>query len=718
MLTYIIILLLTVGTTLTILIVSIRRPNTSGLISLIVFALSIIMWITAYTLLLTGVPPTGFFWLGFTKLCGTITTTAFFTFALEYTKRQHLLTWFSVSLLAVEPAFIQILLWTDQLHSKYSTGYAMDATETIQAGSLWFWIDAIYSNSLVLIAIFLFIQTFIRKSGQYRLQSGTILAGAFIPILIKMINLVGLTIIYNYDLTPIAFSIAGLFFTYGLFHYYQLEFSAVERDIVVEKMKDGWVVLDMQNRIVDLNPAAEALIGLDRNKIYGQSAENILSDWQNVIKCDRNIKELVINKSVKNREGWRYLNIGSSPLTDQSGHFIGQVLVLRDITEHKMADEARQQSHAKLLNLLRAIFSTASQTLNLEDFLTESIQQLVYSFHSQSGVIFFLDEHGDESDKHSLSIASHYGLSTQDMDILSSLNVKNNLVAWVQEFYEPQSIPDISADPRFSKVMQQISHRALLISPVDVEDRVLGVICLLREVGLVYRRDEIINMAAISKEIGTYIQGNRQRQSVIALAERQRLVRDLHDSISQNLYGVVALTEAAKAGLEVKSLESQADFLSHIGETARLAVKEMRLFLHELQPVDLVHEGLVPALHQRLEAVEGRSDVKAVLITNYNGSLPLKTEVMLYYITQEALNNVLRHSHAKSVTVRLKQTTMNVTLEIEDFGCGFDITQVGNVGMGIRNMRERASLAGGTFMITSTPGKGTKITVTLQRDGR
>ena len=717
MLTYIIILLLTLGTTLTILIVSIRRPTTSGLISLIVFALSIIIWITAYTLLLTGVPPTGFFWLGFTKLCGTITTTAFFTFALEYTNRRHLLTWFSISLLAVEPAFTQILLWTDRLHSQYSTGYAMDAIETIRAGSLWFWIDAIYSNSLVLIAIFLFIQTFIRKSGQYRLQSVTILAGAFIPILIKMINLVGLTIIYNYDLTPIAFSIAGLFFTYGLFHYYQLEFSTVERDIVVEKMKDGWIILDMQNRIVDLNPAAEALIGLSRNKIYGQSAENILSDWQNVIKRDGNIKELVINKSVKNRDGWRYLNIGSSPLTDQSGHFIGQVLVLRDITEHKMADEARQQSHVKLLNLLHAISNAASQTLNLEDFLTESIQQLVYAFHSQSGVIFLLDEHGSESDKHSISIASHYGLSTRDMDILSSLDVTNNLVAWIQEIHDPQSIPDINADHRLSGVMQRLSHKALLVSPMFVEDQVQGVICLFGEIGLVFRRNEIINMAAISEEIGTYIQGNRQRQTVIALAERQRLVRDLHDSISHNLYGVVALTEAAQAGLEARSIESQAEVLSRIGETARLAVKEMRLFLHELQPADLVHEGLVPALHQRLEAVEGRSNVKALLITNYNGSLPLRKEVMLYYITQEALNNVLRHSHAKSVTIRLKQTKGNIILEIEDFGCGFDPTQVSNEGMGLRNMRERASLAGGKFKVISTPGKGTKVIVTIQRDG-
>lgn len=714
MLTYIIILLLTLGTTLTILIVSIRRPTTSGLISLIVFALSIIIWITAYTLLLTGVPPTGFFWLGFTKLCGTITTTAFFTFALEYTNRRHLLTWFSISLLAVEPAFTQILLWTDRLHSQYSTGYAMDAIETIRAGSLWFWIDAIYSNSLVLIAIFLFIQTFIRKSGQYRLQSVTILAGAFILILIKMINLVGLTIIYNYDLTPIAFSIAGLFFTYGLFHHYQLEFSTVGRDIVVEKMKDGWIILDMQNRIVDLNPAAEALIGLSRNMIYGQSAEKILSDWQNVIKRDGNIKELVINKSVKNRDGWRYLNIGSSPLTDQSGHYIGQVLVLRDITEHRKADEARRQSYDKLLSQLRAISNAASQTLNLRDFLAASIHQLVYSFHSQSGVIFLLDEHGNESGMRGLAMTAHHGLTAQAIDSMSSLQSSNNLVAWILEHKEPQLIPDLSSALRVPEFMKQLGHATLLSVPILTEDQVLGVICLLRKEESAYRRDEIINMTIISEEIATFIQGDRQRQSVIALAERQRLVRDLHDSISHNLYGVVALTEAAQAGLEARSIESQAEVLSRIGETARLAVKEMRLFLHELQPADLVHEGLVPALHQRLEAVEGRSNVKALLITNYNGSLPLRKEVMLYYITQEALNNVLRHSHAKSVTIRLKQTKGNIILEIEDFGCGFDPTQVSNEGMGLRNMRERASLAGGKFEVISTPGKGTKVIVTIE----
>jgi signal transduction histidine kinase len=116
-----------------------------------------------------------------------------------------------------------------------------------------------------------------------------------------------------------------------------------------------------------------------------------------------------------------------------------------------------------------------------------------------------------------------------------------------------------------------------------------------------------------------------------------------------------------------------------------------------------------------LEAVEGRSNVKAVLITDYDGSLPLRKEVMVYYIVQEALNNVLRHSQAKSVTVKLKQKKGNVILEIEDFGCGFDPAQIGNEGMGLRNMRERATLAGGKFEVISSPGKGTRVIVAIQR---
>ena len=91
----------------------------------------------------------------------------------------------------------------------------------------------------------------------------------------------------------------------------------------------------------------------------------------------------------------------------------------------------------------------------------------------------------------------------------------------------------------------------------------------------------------------------------------------------------------------------------------------------------------------------------------------------LYYISQEALNNVLRHAGAESVVVRLKQKRVNVNFEIEDDGRGFDVKKANaSDGMGLKNMRERTALIGGKFKLHSVPGKGTKITVTVPKDSK
>jgi len=254
------------------------------------------------------------------------------------------------------------------------------------------------------------------------------------------------------------------------------------------------------------------------------------------------------------------------------------------------------------------------------------------------------------------------------------------------------------------------------LTPITVQSQILGIIGLARNESPAYNEDEVARLNVVADEIATFIHSDRQRQLSIALAERQRLVRDLHDSTTQKLYGLLTLTEAAQAGIEMGSPEQLKPILSRIGETARQALKEMRLFLYELQPVDLERDGLVSILNQRLTAVEGRADVKARLLTDETISLPLDKEVALYFIAQEALNNVLKHAKAKSVTVRLKQTKSNVKLEIEDDGNGFAPKKDDAGGMGMRNMRERASQVGGKISISSIPGKGTKISATVSKD--
>jgi len=256
----------------------------------------------------------------------------------------------------------------------------------------------------------------------------------------------------------------------------------------------------------------------------------------------------------------------------------------------------------------------------------------------------------------------------------------------------------------------------MLIIPMAIDGHLVGIIGLARKEEPSFSADEITRMNIVADEIAAYVYTNRQRQLAIAVEERQRLVRDLHDSVTQKLYGLVALTEAAQAGLEANSEFQPKQVLSRIGVYARQALKEMRLFLYELQPIDLEHEGLVAALHQRLAAVEGRSDIKAGLIADETISLSLEKQIALYFITQEALNNILRHADAKSVTVRLRQRKINVNLDIDDDGCGFDLKKVDNGGIGLKNMRERVQQIGGKIKIVSSPGNGTKIKVTVRKD--
>jgi len=261
--------------------------------------------------------------------------------------------------------------------------------------------------------------------------------------------------------------------------------------------------------------------------------------------------------------------------------------------------------------------------------------------------------------------------------------------------------------------MQQSGIKSLLMAPLVTGEKALGAISLMRKDGSPYEQDEITRLGVLAEELASLIYRDRQRQLAIVLKERQRLVRDLHDSVTQKLYGLVALTEAAQASLETGAAVDPTQVLARIGENARQALKEMRLFLFEMKPVDLEREGLIAALHQRLAAVEGRADIKARLLADDKINLPLEKQITLYYIAQEALNNILKHANARSVMIRLKKRKTSIVLEVEDDGRGFDLKTADRGGMGLRTMQERAAAVDGKLKLESVPGKGTKIIATV-----
>lgn len=199
-----------------------------------------------------------------------------------------------------------------------------------------------------------------------------------------------------------------------------------------------------------------------------------------------------------------------------------------------------------------------------------------------------------------------------------------------------------------------------------------------------------------------------QAQRAAAIEERQRLSRELHDSVSQALYGIVLGARTAQALLD-RDPQAAAEPVQYVLALADDALVEMRALIFELRPDSLEKEGLVAALSRQSDLMKARYKLVIDAALCEEPTLPLNAKEALYRITQEALNNVARHSQAQRVTLCLQSAPDGVTLEISDDGRGFDasVSRTGHIGL--ESMRERAERLKATFEIASSPGQGTTV---------
>jgi signal transduction histidine kinase len=198
-------------------------------------------------------------------------------------------------------------------------------------------------------------------------------------------------------------------------------------------------------------------------------------------------------------------------------------------------------------------------------------------------------------------------------------------------------------------------------------------------------------------------------------AERNRLARDLHDSVTQSMYSLTLIAEAGQRMIATRDLEQIEGNQARLADIAQQALQEMRLLVYELRPKALESEGLIGALEQRLEIVERRAGVQARIIVQGEIELRADVEEDLYRIAQEALNNALKHAKAAKVELTIRVVEKFVILKIVDDGQGFDPeTMSEKGGLGLVNMQERANRMGGEFAILSAPGAGTTIVVKVK----
>lgn len=272
---------------------------------------------------------------------------------------------------------------------------------------------------------------------------------------------------------------------------------------------------------------------------------------------------------------------------------------------------------------------------------------------------------------------------------------------------------DVALEPSYRMDDHYPDTQAELVVPLRIGNRVIGTLDILSTEKHAFNPDDMLVVQSLGDQIAIAIENARlyeRSRELAVLEERNRMARELHDSMNQSLYSVILFTGAARN--EADQIGSQAiqNFLERAENMAKQALKEMRLLVYELRPLELEEKGFLGALQQRLDTVEGRAGIDVELKINQQSPLPYFLEDALFRIVQEALNNIIKHSNATKVIIEMEINEEVCKMRVVDNGIGFDPALIQTRhGMGLINMRERAEKLGGKLSIKSTPSLGTEV---------
>ncbi|MGC9333857.1 MAG: GAF domain-containing protein, partial [Anaerolineae bacterium] len=413
---------------------------------------------------------------------------------------------------------------------------------------------------------------------------------------------------------------------------------------------------------------------------------------------------------------------------------VGEVFV--NTLQHKRAAEELQAAYQTLeqrvqertheLATLNAVAEVVSRSLDLEEVLGDALDKSMQTLDMEFGVAYRLDGPEDQPCLHPLI---HRGFPEPFVRAARPIPLRASAAGRAAAVGEPVVwvMEECPEGPERERLLWAEGGRQRVSIPLMAKGRLVGAIQLMTGRERTFSPEQLSLLAAVGQQAGLAVENARlyeQAEQAAALAERSRLARGLHDSVTQSLYSVTMYAEAAARLLVTGQEAAAAEYLRDARDTAQEALREMRLLIFELRPVALEERGLAGALQARLDAVEKRAGVQADLrvegveVMANTDWLPLSAQQELYHIAQEALNNSLKHARAQHLGICLQLKEQAVYLEVADDGIGFDPAAAsGRGGLGLPGMQERVQRLGGQLRIESAPGCGTRVSVEMPRRG-
>jgi PAS domain S-box-containing protein len=319
-----------------------RRRPAPGATIFVVMMLAVAQWTLGYAFELGSSDlPMVVFWAKLEYLGIVTGPVAALLLAIAYTGHERWLTRRRLALLAVVPCITLLLVWSNELHGLVwsQVGLSNSASQPLLEVryGIWFLVHAAYSYLTMLIGMILVFQSWVRSPRPYRGQATVLVLSGAAPLIGNALYISKISPFPNLDLTPFAFTLAGLLWAWGLFHYHLLDIVPVAHDAIIKSMSDAVIVLDAHSRIVDVNPAAQGILRRDASEVIGQPAGQILSGRPDLVERYRDTTDARAEIVLGSEEQCIY-DLRISPLYDTHQRLTGRLIVLRDITERKQVE--------------------------------------------------------------------------------------------------------------------------------------------------------------------------------------------------------------------------------------------------------------------------------------------------------------------------------------------------------------------------------------------
>ncbi|MGB2963234.1 MAG: histidine kinase N-terminal 7TM domain-containing protein [Anaerolineales bacterium] len=502
-----------------------RRRTTDGSIPLALLFISISIWSISYILeLIFTTSAAKTFWVR-VEYVGIVTIPLFWLlFCLRYVNIQKPKTRNYFLIFSIIPLITLILAFTNSFHRLIWDKISIESLYGLNLLKLdygaWFWMHVLYSHSLYLAGMCLLLQYYFKTPKNIKHQTRLIILAGLIPYTANLVYLSNRNPFPMLDLTPLSFSISAIFIVWILYYHRFLDIIPIARVTTIENMRDGIIVVDLKDRIVDINPAAETIIKSSFKDVVGQSTSQTLtelSDWVSQSKESKTpVKVLNIGEG-KNKKMY-VLNL--LPLSNPQGQLIGHTIIFHNNTESHLLNK-NLKDQADRLAVLYEIGKAITSTLEIDALLELIYKQLSRVISSDA---YFVALYIPEEHKLDIKILIDQGkrYPTQKVD------ANEGLSSWIVEHRKPLMIQDLKKEISSLPVKPVLVgnkelSRSWLGVPMLIENNLIGLLAVASYEPHAFDETDQLLLEQIAQQAVLSIQNARHYEEVTQQAKLDSL---------------------------------------------------------------------------------------------------------------------------------------------------------------------------------------------------